>query len=137
MWTLESHRPWKSNFHVVVLTWLLAKLIIPISVFLFGVMGSEMTLNYRMMVGKYPNLKEEVDSSISGCEISSPPDGKLAGWSPTSCALAMAYRPSISTKKKKKKKYSELLNVIQYECNILPSKFTYILYHLSNLLNFH
>jgi hypothetical protein len=31
----------------------------------------EMTLNYWMMVERYPNLKEEVGGSISGCETSS------------------------------------------------------------------
>jgi hypothetical protein len=30
-----------------------------------------MTLNYYMMVERYPNIKEEVDSSIPGGEISS------------------------------------------------------------------
>ena len=34
-----------------------------------------MTLNYWMLVGRYPNLKEEVGGSIPGCEISS-----LATW---------------------------------------------------------
>jgi hypothetical protein len=33
-----------------------------------------------MMVERYPNIKEEVGGSISGCEISSLPDGKLAKW---------------------------------------------------------
>ena len=41
---------------------------------------SEMTLNYWMMVKRYPNLKEKVGGSIPGCEISSLPDGKLAKW---------------------------------------------------------
>ena len=30
-----------------------------------------MTINYWMMVERYPNLKEEVGGSILGCEISS------------------------------------------------------------------
>jgi hypothetical protein len=30
-----------------------------------------MTLNFWMMVERYPNLKEEVGGSILGCEISS------------------------------------------------------------------
>ena len=50
----------------------------------------EMTLNYWMMVERYPNLKEEVGNSILGCEISSLPDGKLVGWSFASYALALA-----------------------------------------------
>jgi hypothetical protein len=40
---------------------------------------SEMTLNYRMMVERYPNLKEEVGDSNPGCEISSLPDKNLPG----------------------------------------------------------
>ena len=40
---------------------------------------SEMTLNYRMMVERYPNLKEEVGSSNPGCEISPLPYGNLLG----------------------------------------------------------
>ena len=35
------------------------------------IQGSEMTLNYWVMVERYPNLKEEVGGSILGCEISS------------------------------------------------------------------
>ena len=58
---------------------------------------SEMTLNYCMMVERYPNLKEEVGGSIPGCEISS----LLHKF------LTLAYQPSISNKqtKKLKKKY--------------------------------
>jgi hypothetical protein len=33
--------------------------------------SDEMTLNYWMIVERYPNLKEEVGGSIPGCEISS------------------------------------------------------------------
>ena len=33
--------------------------------------GSEMTLNYWMMLERYPNLKEKVGDSISDCGISS------------------------------------------------------------------
>ena len=36
---------------------------------------SETTLNYRMMVEGYPNLKEEVGGSNPDCEISSLHDG--------------------------------------------------------------
>jgi hypothetical protein len=51
---------------------------------------SETTLNYWMMLERYPNLKEEVGGSNPGYEISSLPDGKLAMWLTTSCALALA-----------------------------------------------
>jgi len=54
-----------------------------------------MTLNYRMMVERNPNLKEEVGGSIPGCESSSLPDRKLARWSSASYALALACRPSV------------------------------------------
>jgi len=47
-------------------------------------------------VERYPNLKEEVGGSIPGCEISSLHDGKIVGWSTTSCALALACRPFVS-----------------------------------------
>ena len=50
---------------------------------------------------RYPNLKEEVDGSIPGCEISSLLDKKLATWSTTSCTLMLACRPSVSKEKKK------------------------------------
>ena len=49
---------------------------------------------------RYPNLKEEVGGSNLACEISSLPDGKLAKRSTASCALALAYQPSVSKKKK-------------------------------------
>jgi hypothetical protein len=39
-----------------------------------------MTLNHQMMVERYPNLKEEVNGSVPGCEISSLPNGTLANW---------------------------------------------------------
>ena len=67
-------------------------------------MRSETTLNYWMMVERYPNLKEEVGGSISGCEISSLFDKELAKWSTASYALALAYRSSVSNKKRKRKK---------------------------------
>ena len=60
-----------------------------------------MTLNYRVMVEGYPNLKEEVGGSNPDYEISSLLDGKLARWWTASCALALAYRPFVSKKKKK------------------------------------
>ena len=52
------------------------------------------------MVERCPNLKEEVGGSISGCELSSLPDGKLVRWSTASCALVLAYQTFVSTKKK-------------------------------------
>jgi hypothetical protein len=58
-----------------------------------------MTLNYRMMVERYSNLKEEVGGSIPRCEISSLLDGKLVRWLTVSCALALAYQPYVSRKK--------------------------------------
>jgi hypothetical protein len=61
---------------------------------------SETTLNYWMMVERYPNLKEEVGGLIPNCEISSLPYGKLARSSVASCALALACWPSASKKKK-------------------------------------
>ena len=42
--------------------------------------GSEMTLNYWVMVEVYPNLKEEVGGSNPGCEISFLLDGKFVRW---------------------------------------------------------
>ena len=59
-----------------------------------------MTLNYQMMVERYPNLKEEVGGFNPGYEISSLLDRKLARWSTASCALVLACWPSISTQKK-------------------------------------
>ena len=40
---------------------------------------SETTLNYWMIVERYPNLKEEVGGSIPDCEISSLLDRNLPG----------------------------------------------------------
>ena len=56
---------------------------------------SKMTLNYRMMVERYPNLKEEVSGSNPGCEISSLLNRILARWSIASCALELACQPSV------------------------------------------
>jgi hypothetical protein len=42
--------------------------------------GSETTLNYWMMVDKYPNFKKEVGNLIPGCETSSLLDEKLVRW---------------------------------------------------------
>ena len=74
----------------------------------------EMTLNYQMMVERYPNHKEEVGDLNPGCEISSLPNGKLARWSTASYALALAYRPFVSKKKEQQqngKEFSLPLNV--------------------------
>ena len=72
-------------------------------------MWSETTLDYRMMVERYPNLKEEVGGSIPRCEISSLLDGKLAEWSTTSCALTLSYRPSVSKKKEKENRITMII----------------------------
>ena len=58
-----------------------------------------MTLNYRVMVEEYSNLKEEVGGSNPGCEISSLLDRELARWWTASCALVSACRPFVSKKK--------------------------------------
>ena len=57
---------------------------------------SETTLNYWMMVERYPNPKEEVGGSNLGCEISSLLDKILVRWSTATCSLALACRTSIS-----------------------------------------
>ena len=69
---------------------------------------SETTLNYWMMVERYPNLKDEAGGLIPGCEISSLFDITLVRWSIASYALALTCRPSVSKKKKKK-----VVNVIR------------------------
>jgi hypothetical protein len=71
---------------------------------------SETTLNYRMMVERYPNLKEEVGNSNPGCEISSLHDGKLARWSIASYALALACRPFVS---KSEMKTTNVVNFVK------------------------
>ena len=60
--------------------------------------GPETTLNYWMMVERYPNLKEKVGNSLPSCEISSLLARKLVRWSTASCDLALVCRPSISKK---------------------------------------
>jgi hypothetical protein len=57
---------------------------------------SKTTLNYKMMVKRYPNLKEEVGGSITGYEIYSLLDEKLVRWSIASHALASACRSYVS-----------------------------------------
>jgi hypothetical protein len=54
-----------------------------------------------MMMERDPNLKKEVGGSILDCEIFSLLDEKLTRWSTASCALALAYRNSVSKRKKK------------------------------------
>ena len=74
----------------------------------------ETTLNYWMLVERYPNLKEEVGGSIPGCEISSLLDKKLVRWSIVSCALAAVRLPIKKKKeKRKKKKKKKLINVVR------------------------
>ena len=75
---------------------------------------SEMTLNYWLMVDIYPNLKENIGSSIPAFEISSLLDRKLAWWSTASCTLALACRPFISKKNEKMKKKMDFK--IDYSC---------------------
>ena len=62
----------------------------------------ETTLNYRMVVKRYPNLKEEIDGSISGSEISSLLDIILAMWSTTSCVWRWHVNLLSKTKQKTK-----------------------------------
>jgi hypothetical protein len=69
-----------------------------------------MTLNYWMIVERYPNLKEE---AVQFPTMKSPLYSKkkkktLAIWSTASCALTLACRLSISKKKRKE---------IQVVCN--------------------
>jgi hypothetical protein len=61
-----------------------------------------MTLNYWMMVERYPNLKEEVGSLKPDYEIFSL-RGKLTGWSYASYVLALACWFFFSKKKKEKR----------------------------------
>lgn len=61
---------------------------------------SETTLNYRMMVERYTNLKEEVGCSIPSSEISFLRYRILAGWSTATGTLLLVCRPSISKNKK-------------------------------------
>ena len=72
----------------------------------------KMTLNYlmmMMMVERYTQItRKRLASSNPGCEISSPLDRKLARWSTTSYVLAMACRPSVSKKKRRRSQNSTL-----------------------------
>ena len=67
-------------------------------------------------------LKEEIGSSILGCEISSLLDKKLARWSTASCALAYACRLSISEK----------LFVVVSHVFLLKGNYSGSLTHLTN-----
>jgi hypothetical protein len=62
-----------------------------------------MTLNYWMMMERYPNLKEVVGGLISSYEIFSLLDKVLAMWSTASCALALACLSSVSKGERKMK----------------------------------
>ena len=79
---------------------------------------SETTLNYRLMVGRYPNLKEEVGSLILSYEISSMHDGKFTRWSFVSRTLTLTCRPSVS---KKNTHPSFVCMVYRYVLKILPT----------------
>ena len=61
------------------------------------VIGYETTLKYWMKVERYPNLKEEVGGSITGCEICSLLDIKLARLSAVFCASTLTCHPFVST----------------------------------------
>ena len=91
---------------------------------------------HRMMVERYPNLKEKIGSSIPGCKISSVLD-RLPSWSSNaSCALALTCRPPMSRKKDKKRGLMKPMFTINVQgdfwaqpVNILmfPSPTTYML----------
>ena len=79
------------------------------------------------MVQRYPNLKEKVGGSIPDCEISFLLDEKLAWWSTASCALTLAYRPSVS-------KYIYIhIHIHTHFCNI----YAIVMHFRSGLLYFH
>jgi hypothetical protein len=63
-----------------------------------------MTLNYWMMVERYPNLKEEVGGSIPSCEISSLLINKT--YQMVNCLMCFGARMSAFWFKKKEKKVS-------------------------------
>ena len=73
---------------------------------------SKTTLNYWMMVERYPNLKEEVGSSFPGCETSSLLAKIFARWSTASCALTLTCQPSVSKRKRGKKEEKKKKNAI-------------------------
>ena len=88
---------------------------------------------------RYPNLKEEVGGSIPGHEISSLLDNIHVRWSTTSCALTAAYRPSISRKKKVKKRLGA--NFKMNRLNLKKNRFQFkalgqLPVHLEEFINY-
>ena len=78
-----------------------------------------MTLNYWMMMERYVNLKEEVGSSIPGCEISSLIDGNLS-IDQLSHVLWYWHVGLLSSKKLKNKKVLYMFQKnITYKHNII------------------
>ena len=73
---------------------------------------SEMILNYRRMMERYPNLKEEVSNLNPGCEISSLPDEKTCQVVNYSCAWRWPIGLLSQDKKKEKKKKKERVNTL-------------------------
>jgi hypothetical protein len=63
-----------------------------------------MTLNYWMMMKRYPNLKEEVGGLTPNRKISSLLDKKLAKWSTTCFGVGMS---AFCLKKNKKTKQNK------------------------------
>jgi hypothetical protein len=74
-----------------------------------------------MMVRRYPNVKEEVGDSITGNEISSLPDGKLAKWSTASYALMLACRPCVLKKNKEEEEEEDFRKITRSICSYLES----------------
>jgi hypothetical protein len=89
--------------------------------------GSKTTLNYRMMVERYPNLKEEVGGLNSGCEISSLPDGKLVRW----CNCLLCFGAGLSafylTKEEEEESDQSGVEIISttYTCFGIRSRFLF------------
>jgi hypothetical protein len=67
-----------------------------------------------MMVETNPNFEKEVGSSITGCEISSLLDGKLAKWSTAPCTLALTCRPFVSKEKKNERRFTFFITFNQH-----------------------
>ena len=67
------------------------------------VVWSEITLNYWIMMERYPNLKEEVGSSNTGCENSSLSNRILPSGHLPPVLKALACLPSVSKTKLQKK----------------------------------
>ena len=62
---------------------------------------SKTTLKYWMMVERYPNMKKEVDGSISWLWILLSTWQKLARWPIASCALVLACPPSVPKRERR------------------------------------